>query len=187
MSNIGRRERGQPFQASDETIVYIPEKGFVKVSELKKWLSEEEGSRAKAIARAKPRAWARTGAKAKEEAGAFETMPGLPEGYRNVGLEGECRRWLLLLKERCGLSEKVMKRSEEILGKILEDKGAWLTMQGKKPRGIAAAIAYTASLLEGEGLKQKAIVAALDSKITEVTIRSDRRRIEELLKRRPLA
>ena len=74
-----------------------------------------------------------------------------------------------------GLSEKVKNRALEILNKA-EEVGA---ISGKGPTGVAAAVVYIASVLEGERRTQREI--AEKCKLTEVTIRNRYKEIVEKL------
>jgi len=74
-----------------------------------------------------------------------------------------------------GLSNKVKDRALEILKKA-EEVGA---LSGKGPTGVAAAIIYIASVLEGERRTQREI--AEKCKLTEVTIRNRYKEIVEKL------
>ncbi|MEM0481072.1 MAG: TFIIB-type zinc ribbon-containing protein [Candidatus Aenigmatarchaeota archaeon] len=74
-----------------------------------------------------------------------------------------------------GLSEKVKNKALEILKKA-EEAGV---ISGKGPTGVAAAIVYIASVLEGERRTQREI--AEKCKLTEVTIRNRYKEIVEKL------
>ncbi len=90
-------------------------------------------------------------------------LPVKPEDYVN--------RFASLL----GLSDKVRKKALEIIENARK-KGA---ISGKGPTGVAAAVIYIASILEGERRTQKEI--ADKCKVTEVTIRNRYKEIIESL------
>ncbi len=97
---------------------------------------------------------------------------------RELGLKilpASAQDYILRFASILGLSNKVKDRALELLKKA-EETGAII---GKGPTGVAAAIIYIASVLEGERRTQREI--AEKCKLTEVTIRNRYKEIAEKL------